>query len=213
MKDNFRQMKKLSLVAVLLLSSCFAASANSILGIFNVGGRVGVTSSRENLPTADSGVVEIDGLGWTGTVFARVNLPKLPLYVQPELQYTSTTITIPMLIDNSQSTEQHTYIDLPILVGAEFGLGGLVSMRLHAGPVFAIASEKGFGELGKDDFVDAYNTPVVNWTAGVGVKFLSLIAEVRYNGNFVDGKIQQGDLLGSVDTNYTSWNVSLGLMF
>jgi hypothetical protein len=79
--------------------------------------------------------------------------------------------------------------------------------------VFAIASEKGFGDLTQDDFVAAYNEPTMSWTAGLGVKVLSIIAEVRYNGNFTDGKIDTSNLAGSIDTNRTSWNLSIGLMF
>jgi hypothetical protein len=157
--------------------------------------------------------IKADGTGWTGTVFARVNIPSLPLYIQPELQYTNTTITIPIVTDNSQNTEKHTYIDLPVLLGAEFGLGSLASVRINAGPVFAIASEKGFGDLTQDDFVAAYNEPTMTWTAGLGVKVLSFIAEVRYNGNFVDGKIDTDNIMGSIDTNRTSWSLSLGVVF
>lgn len=206
-------MKKVLLSGIVLVFVTLTASAHSILGILNVGGRIGITSSSENIPTQLGDVVEIEGLGWTGTVFARVNLPRLPFYVQPELQYTSTTITIPMVIDNSQTTEQHTYVDLPILLGAEFGLGSLVSMRFNLGPVFAVAADKGLCDVGKEDFVAAYKEPSMGWTAGVGMKVLSFIAEVRYNGNFVDDRIDASNLRGSIDPNRTSWNMSLGVMF
>ncbi len=209
-------MKKLVLSCLVLLSLSLSARANNILGILNIGGRVGIVSSSQMVPTTQEEItnaIKADGTGWTGTVFARLNIPSLPLYIQPELQYTNTTITIPMVTDNSQNTEKHTYIDLPVLLGAEFGLGSLASVRINAGPVFAIASEKGFGDLTQDDFVAAYNEPTMSWTAGLGVKVLTIIAEVRYNGNFTDGKIDTSNLAGSIDTNRTSWNLSIGLMF
>lgn len=209
-------MKKIVLSCLVLLSVSLTAGANNILGILNIGGRVGIISSSEVIPTTQEEItnaIKADGTGWTGTVFARLNIPSLPLYIQPELQYTNTTITIPMVTDNSASTEKHTYIDLPVLLGAEFGLGSLVSVRVNAGPVFAITSEKGFGDLVEEDFIAAYNEPKMTWTAGLGVKVLSIIAEVRYNGNFTDGKIDTENIAGSIDTNRTSWNLSLGLMF
>lgn len=209
-------MKKLLILCVAVLTATMTANAGNILGIFNVGGRIGIVSSSEQVPTTSDGIAEAikaDGTGWTGTVFARVNIPSLPLYIQPELQYTNTTITIPIVTDNSQNTEKHTYIDLPVLLGAEFGLGSLASVRINAGPVFAIASDKGVGDLVEDDFISAYNDPTMSWTAGLGVTVLSFTAEVRYNGNFVDGKIDTDNIMGSIDTNRTSWSLSLGVVF
>ncbi len=209
-------MKKLLILCVAVLTATMTANAGNILGIFNVGGRIGIVSSSEQVPTTSDGIAEAikaDGTGWCGSVFARVNIPKLPIYLQPELQYTSTTITIPMLLDNGQTTEKHSYIDLPVLVGAEFGLGQLVNLKVNAGPVFAIASDKGVSDLVEEDFISAYNDPTMSWTAGLGVTVLRFTAEVRYNGNFVDGKIDTGNIMGSIDPNRTSWSLSLGVVF
>lgn len=220
-------MKKIfiTLFAVVLSSTALMAN-NNILGILNIGGRLGIISSSEQIPTTEEGLKEAitaQGTGWTGTVFARVNIPKLPLYLQPELQYTNSQIKIPTVSDliggsdESGENQTHTYIDMPILLGAEIGLGSLASVRINAGPVFAIASEKGFKDLGKEDFTQAWenlqNDPSVTWTAGLGVKVLSLIAEIRYNGNFNGGKIDTSDLQGSLNSNRTSWNLSIGVMF
>lgn len=214
-------MKKSLLTLLVSLFVVTGAQANNILGLFNVGARIGILSSSEQIPMSGDQIKEsitAEGTGWTGTVFARINIPKLPLYIQPELQYTNTTIDLPSVEDllpgeKEPEPESHKYIDLPILLGAEFGLGSLASVRINAGPVFAIASEKGFKDLTEDDFVGAYKEPSMTWTAGLGVKVLSLIAEIRYNGNFNGGKIDTEDLAGSVNTNRTSWNLSLGVMF
>lgn len=214
-------MKKSLLTLLVSLFVVTGAQANNILGIFNVGARIGILSSSEQIPMSGDQIKEsitAEGTGWTGTVFARINIPKLPLYIQPELQYTNTTIDLPSVEDllpgeKEPEPESHKYIDLPILLGAEFGLGSLASVRINAGPVFAIASEKGFKDLSEEDFVGAYKEPSMTWTAGLGVKVLSLIAEIRYNCNFNGGKIDTEDLAGSVNTNRTSWNLSLGVMF
>lgn len=214
-------MKKSLLTLLVSLFVVTGAQANNILGLFNVGARIGILSSSEQIPMSGDQIKEsitAEGTGWTGTVFARINIPKLPLYIQPELQYTNTTINLPSVEDllpgeKEPEPESHKYIDLPILLGAEFGLGSLASVRINAGPVFAIASEKGFKDLTEEDFVGAYKEPSMTWTAGLGVKVLSLIAEIRYNGNFNGGKIDTEDLAGSVNTNRTSWNLSLGVMF
>lgn len=219
-------MKKtfLTLLAVMLASGA-AMAENNLLGILNIGARIGIVSSNEQLPTTSDDVkdaITAQGTGWTGNVFARVNIPKLPLYIQPELQYTNSQIKVPTVSDligagEQTETQTNTYIDMPILLGAEIGLGGLASVRVNAGPVVAIASQKGFKDLGKEDFTQAWDNlksdPTLSWTAGVGVKVLSLIAEVRYNGNFKDGKVDTANLAGSINPNRTSWNLSIGVMF
>ena len=89
-------MKKflLAIVAITTLSVGSAVAGNNLLGLFNVGGRIGIISSSEGIPTTSDGVkdaIKAEGTGWTGNVFARINIPKLPLYIQPELQYTTPT--------------------------------------------------------------------------------------------------------------------------
>ncbi len=215
-------MKKITLTLLAVMCTLLSVSANNnILGLFNVGARIGIISSSESIPMNEDQLKEsitAEGTGWTGTVFARINLPKLPLYIQPELQYTNTTIKIPSINDllpgeKAPEPESHKYIDLPILLGAEFGLGSLASVRINAGPVFAITSEKGFGDLTEEDFIHAYQEPKATWTAGLGVKVLSLIAEIRYNGSFNSGEIKADNLADSINTNRTSWNLSIGVMF
>lgn len=223
-------MKKVILSIVAALLSCSAMMAgNNILGILNVGGRIGIVSSSEQIPdTTDAlkNAITAQGTGWTGTVFARVNIPKLPLYIQPELQYTNSQIKVPTLpsvedllggTTEKEETVTNTYIDLPVLIGAEIGLGGLASVRVNAGPVVAITQNKGFKDLTENDFLNAWDKlkkdPTISWTAGVGVKVLSLIAEVRYNGNFKEGKVDTKDIKNSINPNRTSWNLSLGVMF
>lgn len=217
-------MKKFVLTALAVLSTLVVANAhNNILGILNVGARIGIISSSEHIPTSSEEItdaIKAEGTGWTGTVFARLNIPRLPLYIQPELQYTSTTIELPSMDlgailgkDEEDVTETHTYIDLPVLLGFEFGLGSLANVRINAGPVFAIASEKGFKDLTENDFIGAYKEPKVSWTAGLGVKVLSLIGEIRYNGNFANEPVDAQNLAGAIDTNRTSWNLSIGVMF
>ena len=211
-------MKKIILSALFVLCSAVAVNANDILGFFNVGARIGITSSSEQIPMTGDDIKEsitAEGTGWTGTVFARINFKKLHMFIQPELQYTKTTIELPSfdIFGKEEPKESHRYIDLPVLVGFEFGLGSLANVKINAGPVFAVASEKGFGDLTEEDFIGAYKEPKVKWTAGLGVKLLSFIAEVRYNGNFNNGKIDTNNIAGSIDTNHTSWNLSIGVMF
>ena len=217
-------MKKFVLaLAVATLSISSAMAGNGLFGVLNVGGRIGIISSSEDIPTTSEGVkdaITAEGTGWTGNVFARINIPKTAFYLQPELQYTNTTINIPSvedLIGKGEQKESHSYVDLPVLVGAEFGLGSLVSVRLNAGPVFPIASEKGFRDLTEQDFVNAWDRfkadKQMTWTAGLGVKVLGIIAEVRYNGNFNGGKVDPANIQNSINTQRTSWNLSVGLIF
>lgn len=211
-------MKKLFVALLTLVLTTSAANA-ALLGLFNVGGRIGIVTSSQSIPMDTEGIQQAilaEGTGWTGTVFARLNIPKLPLYIQPELQYTKSTLEIPEIFGGQGSAEEgatHRYIDLPILLGAEVGLGSLASVRLNLGPVFNIANEKGFGDLTKDDFLEAYKHPTVSWTAGIGVKVLGFIAEFRYNGGFGEEGFDIKNLKNCIDTTNTSWNLSVGLMF
>ena len=210
-------------LAIATLSISSAVAGNGLFGLLNVGGRLGIISSSENIPTTSEGVkdaITAEGTGWTGNVFARINIPKTAFYLQPELQYTNTTIDIPdvgVLFGKEEQKESHSYIDLPVLVGAEFGIGSLVSVRLNAGPVFPIASEKGFKDLTEEDFVNAWDRfkadKQMTWTAGLGVKVLGIIAEVRYNGNFNGGTVDTSNIQDSINTQRTSWNLSVGLIF
>lgn len=217
-------MKKivLTIVALATLSMGSAMAGNNLLGLFNIGGRLGIVSSSEVIPTTGGGLkdaINAEGTGWTGTVFARINIPKLPLYIQPELQYTNTKINIPSLDSivggDDSAEESYKYVELPLLIGAEFGLGSLVSVRINAGPVFPLTTGRGMFDLKKEDFEQAWDNlttdPHMTWTAGLGVKVLSLIAEIRYNGNF-NGDSAQVDGV-SVNTERTSWNLSVGVMF
>lgn len=208
-------MKKTLLTGLAVLLTTLTISAHNG-GLFNIGGRIGIVSSSEVIPTTSSALgdaITAEGTGWTGTLFARLNVPVLPLFIQPELQYTNTTIQIPLVVDTGTTTEKHTYIDLPILVGAEIGLGDLVRVRLNAGPVFSLAADKGFGDLVSEDFVAAYEEPDMSWTAGLGVSVLSFTADFRYNGNFVNDTIDKENIIDSINTDYTSWSISVGVMF
>lgn len=214
-------MKKIILSALFVLSSAVTMNAFGILGILNVGARIGIVSSSEQIPTTSDGIMEsisAEGTGWTGTIFARLNIPKLPIYIQPELQYTKTTIDLPkfnldyILGKEEEGVESHKYIDLPVLLGAEFDLA-LASIRVNAGPVFAITSEKGFRDLVEEDFIAAYNEPKVSWTAGLAVDLFWLTAEIRYNGNFKNDTVNTEDIAGSINPNRTSWNLSFGITF
>ena len=216
-ENTYGFMKKIILaIVVATISISSAMAGNGLLGFLNVGGRLGIVSASQQLPTTGDGLKDIisaEGTGWTGNVFARINLPKLPLYIQPELQYTNTKI--PSIKDVIEKPITPRYIDLPVLVGAEFGIGDLVSVRVNAGPVFPIAEEKGFKDLTKEDFVQAWEElktdPQMTWTAGVGLKVLGIIAEVRYNGNF-NGDTKVVDEM-SINSQPTSWNLSVGVMF
>ena len=103
-------MKKFVLaLAVATLSITSAMAGNGLFGVLNVGGRIGIISSSENIPTTSEGVkdaITAEGTGWTGNVFARINIPKTAFYLQPELQYTNTTINIPSVDDLIGKGEQ-----------------------------------------------------------------------------------------------------------
>lgn len=213
-------MKKFILSALFVLTSAVTMNAFGILGIFNVGARIGMISSSEQIPMNGDQIKEsinAEGTGWTGTVFARINFFD-NFYLQPELQYTNTQIDLPSLDDligkEEEQVESRRYIDLPLLVGVQFGLGDLACIRINAGPVFAITEEKGFKDLVEEDFIAAYKNPSVTWTAGIGATVLGgIVADFRYNGNFKNGEINTEDVAGSIDTNRTSWTLSIGIMF
>lgn len=209
-------MRKFIFSSLVVLLTTLTLSAHNNGGLFSFGGRIGIVSSSEEVPNTSEGLSEVfnaEGTGWTGALVARVDVPILPLFIQPELQFTSTTLSIAQASDNSSATAKHTYLDLPVMLGAEIGLGDLVRVRANAGPVFSIVADKGLSELDSDDFIAAYETPSMTWAAGFGVSILSFTADLRYNGSFTNGVFDKENIIGSIDTKATSWTLSIGVMF
>ncbi len=209
--------KTLLTIALLAFSASVLMAENNVLGIFNVGIKAGIVSSSEKVPTSGQEIRDAafaDGTGWFAAALVRVNIPKLPLFIQPELQYTTNKYKIPTTEGSTETEEEKVkLVDMPILAGVEAGLGRLIRLRVNAGPVFAISSGKSLAELKSEDFKKVYKDPSLTWTAGVGISVLSIMIDMRYNGNFKNGKVDTNDVAGSVDTQRTSWNLSVGIMF
>lgn len=216
-------MKKTFLALALLTSVCTLNAENNVLGIFNIGLKAGISSTSENIPKSGSELKEAtfaEGTGWFGAAFVRVNVinKSVKVFLQPELQYTSNSYKIPTAgqiigTEKKEEVEKVRLIDMPVLIGADFGLGSLVRIRANAGPVFAISQNKELKYLKGSDFESIYKNPSLSWTAGVGVSVLSLMLDLRYNGNFKGGKVDTSNVQDSIDTQRTSWNLALGIMF
>ena len=166
-------MKRIFLALVLLCTISFVQAQD--IPFIDVGIRGGVNlGSFRDLPDGESN----DGMrtGFTAGAFARVKIPLVGLFVQPEIMYTQGG-------GKSDSVERKvTSIDIPVLIGYNLSLGP-IGGRLGLGPVFSnvLSSEK--KEVGTNDFVDVKElTNTSLWSAqfGVGVDISKLAIDLRY---------------------------------
>ncbi len=104
--------------------------------------------------------------------------------IQPEIVFNSNTVDytfedVANSTVNNVFSEKYNNVDLPIMMGLKAG-----PLRLMAGPVghFFINSVSDLDDL---EFYDPmFDTVTFGWEAGIGLDFLNLMLDIRYEGNF-----------------------------
>ena len=186
-------MKK-SVITILLALMTFTAMAgdNSLL---RIGIGAGLTNAELKSPkdfTGDESVFNDAGTGYNMNLFLRLNIPVLPIYIQPEASY-----SFQKSIDLKE-LEKVTIkkLDFPVMAGLKLGVGKIFAFRVNAGPVFNISDSS------KD------KTQNVRWAAGAGIDLLNHITlDVRYHGRF------KSNTYNNIDTNFNYWSYGVGIMF
>lgn len=173
-------MKKLVvLLAVLVCYSTVHAQ------LFDFGLRGGISSTNVKVEDTDTWK-EVDReseFGYHVGIFARVNPPLIPLYVQPEVLFSKTggTVTLENATEGERNLEYNfNRVDVPVLVGLKFGL-----FRINAGPTFNIITnaERKVGPGDFEDIKDDYKNATVGYQAGVGVDLGPLLVDLKYEGS------------------------------
>ncbi|PWJ44188.1 porin family protein [Sediminitomix flava] len=152
-----------------------AQAAHAQSGIINVGlkGGMGFSQSKSyDFENAQS---------WHAGIAARVKIPLVGFYVQPELYYSRNGGEFSF--EEAATTKDFTQerIDLPVLLGFRIGLKSL-AVRLNAGPMMSFVLEDGFSSLPEVNDINSNNL-VWGYQAGGGVDIGKFSIDARYEGN------------------------------
>lgn len=165
-------MKKLVLTLALVLIG-FSASAQ-----FTLGPRITLTSTnldlREEVANVRAGDAEF---GFQYGLFARLKVPVIGLYVQPELLFSKTESTITSGAQNVDLSFNR--VDVPVMIGGKIG-----PLRINAGPSFSFLTSAESDVSGVvTDIKDNYSDTTVGFQAGIGVDLLKFVIDVKYEGS------------------------------
>ena len=116
-------------------------------------------------------------------VFFRYNFDKF--HIQPEIllntnkiDYSLKDLTKPNSID-SLKTDKLQYLDIPILVGYDFGL-----LRVHGGPVAHVLLAHTTNLTDIQGYKEDFSKLTLGYQVGVGLDVWKLNIDLRYEGNF-----------------------------
>ncbi|MDD3078534.1 MAG: porin family protein [Paludibacter sp.] len=191
-------MKKLTFAAAFLLI------AGLVSAQLNFGIKAGYNSSLSlsNVSSVQNGDYTLDNVksemsnGFHAGAFARLGIKKV--YIQPELLYSmgkkDYTITFQDVMDKNVTYDKFVTIstvDIPVLLGYKVLDLKLANLRVFAGPKFRLnaGSKLEFDNLvsedGSDVTIDDLSKDIKNsqvgLEAGVGVDFLMLTLDARFN--------------------------------
>ncbi len=163
-------------------------------------------------------------VGIHGGIFARINIPVLPIYIQPELLFSSvggeyqvTSVVNDVDAQTSVKDVKFSRLDIPALLGTKFG-----PLRLNAGPIFTfiLNEDNGFADAVREasQITNAEQDnkgATVGYQAGVGLDLWKLALDVKYEGNL--SKLGDGVTVGGNQYNFDTRNsqvvFSLGYFF
>jgi hypothetical protein len=103
--------------------------------------------------------------------------------LQPEIVFNSNSVDYGFGQSNGGSpqpfTEKYQNLDIPILMGLKAG-----PLRLMAGPVahYFLSSSSELFEF--ENYAQKFKELSYGWQAGIGLDFLNLMIDFRYEGNF-----------------------------
>jgi len=153
-------------------------------------------------------------IGYHAGLMARVNIPAVPIYIQPELLYTKGMGEYAVTNGNVNTNVDMEFsrLDIPVLVGVKMGKWA----RINAGPIASVvlAEENGFSEL-FDDSGQNFNSTTWGYQVGVGADFWRMTADLRYEGSLSDLG-EEVRFLGndySTDTRTNQVILSIGYWF
>lgn len=171
-------MKK---IAIFLLFAAVALNVKAQGGIFDLGLKAGINSSKISTDISDYTPQTINR--FLVGAFARVNLGRI--YIQPEAYYNSKGGEYIDKVNSStvNKFDLHT-VDVPALLGLKIIDQKALNLRIMAGPVFSFLTDKSAkGQFTEDNLKNSF----FGWQYGAGVDFLFLTLDARmesYAKNF-----------------------------
>lgn len=204
-------MKKILLVALSLIVSAGIANADNNKRLLQLGVHGGLISTASaDEATSDVGHTFEAASSYYAGLALRVNIPILPIYIQPELDYMWNNYTNEAMTDNATKATFNT-MRAPVLVG--LGLGGnALKIRVNAGPVFDFGAVGDNNFAGWEEFGETFEESTISWTAGVGLDISKLNIDFRYNGEFADQDVNFENAFDKMGKQ-SNWSISIGLMF
>lgn len=179
-------MKKITFFVIMTMISSLA------IGQVGFGVKGAVTMS--NFTTDFSEITEAAKTGWQLGAYVRIGdtwhlQPEVYIGAKPgELTYTTTKPTDPSQSGTITQDMTLNTIDVPVLIGYKIIDPPTLNVRFQAGPVASFVTNKTFSISGEgidppeasEGYQDKYSD--LNWGIqfGVGVDFLFLTADIRY---------------------------------
>lgn len=189
-------MKKLTMIILLAVLSTTGYAQKFI----NLGLKAGINTSKLSVDDDDYNPQTINN--YLFGAFARFNLGAI--YLQPEAYYNSKGGEY---FNRNNPPEVSSFnlntIDVPALVGLKLINQDPLNVRIMAGPVFSIMTDKSVrGDFTKDNIENSF----FGWQFGAGVDFLFLTLDARfekYGKDIAD--------LPAINTKNGNFVVSLGI--
>lgn len=165
-------MKKLLLATILLL-----AVQTSSAQLFKMGIKAGALVSNQTMSYSDGGIrINKNSVnpGFEVGLQFQVNIPVVPIFIQPELLYSYTSANF----DDAMKVKTSSF-DIPVMVGVR-----ILFLRAYLGPVFSFPSSD---VIGGDAFKPQYRSTNIGYQFGVGANIgKRLTIDARFGGNFDD---------------------------
>lgn len=213
-------MKRIFLLFVLVITLQSVQAQD--VPFIDFGPKIGVNYTWiRNLPSEFN--FEQDAqIGFVGGVFARIKIPLIGLYVQPEAviaqQKAEFSFSDSFLGDVTAGI-RYTNLDIPILIGQRFGFGPL-GIRANVGPVFStVLSAKtdarvelnGMVQEQEEDISDIVDSFSFGIQVGVGVDISKFNFDLRYQHTFSEAaNLLEGIVLQDENQNFSNLQFTLG---
>lgn len=169
---NIKIMKKLLLIAALLIAVSIGAKAQVSLGI-----KGGVNFSK----ISTDNVKESTLTGYQAGLFARIGNT---WYLQPELYLSGTGGKFESSDNNTafNGKVRFTNLNVPLLIGRSFGQKDL-NFRVMGGPIYTYQLDNSVS-LGSNlsGAANNFNKSNIGYQVGAGVDIGSITADLRYEG-------------------------------
>ncbi len=176
---------RLHMLALLLLFTCSAVFGQVRFGLKGGIGTydLGVNEAIKVNEGGNEFLLDVQDAKYGYHLGLVLQLKMASFIVQPEILFNSNSVDYSFGQANSGSmsifTEKYQNIDLPIMLGLKAG-----PMRLMGGPVghYFLSSTSELLEF--ENYDQKFNDLSYGWQAGIGLDFLNLMVDIRYEGNF-----------------------------